>query len=324
MNARKLILPGGSGFLGRTLAKWFASRDWEVVVLSRREGEVEGARTVVWDGVTPGSWKEELEGATAVVNLAGRSVNCRYHRRNRQAMMASRVDSTRVLGEVMASLAEPPSVWLNSSTATIYRHRYDAANTEKAGLYGAEVEARDKFSLEVAHAWEGAFEEALERAQAGGRVRGVTMRTAMVFGREPGGVYETLHQLAAVGLGGKMGHGRQYVSWLHEEDFCQAIDWLIRHESAEGVYNLTAPEPLPNAEMMALLRKATGRGFGLPASRWMLRMGAFLLRTETELVVKSRRVVPERLLAEGFRFRFKTMEEALADLAQPETPAQSR
>lgn len=309
----KLVIPGGSGFLGRTLAKWFSERGWEVVVLSRSQKPMEGARVVLWDGRTMGDWCCELEGAAAVINLAGRTVNCRYHETNRREMIDSRVESTRVLGEGIASAKIAPPVWLNSSTATIYRHRYDAANTEQAGLYGAEREAKDAFSLEVAHAWEEAFEEAY-RANDLRRTRGVVLRSAMVFGNEPGGVYETMRKLVRLGLGGTMGHGRQFVSWIHSDDFCRAVSYLIEEEEAVGIYNITAPEPLPNREMMTALRQANGIPFGLPATRGMLEIGAFVLRTETELILKSRRVVPERLQEEGFEFGYQNLLEALAAL----------
>lgn len=312
-----MVIPGGSGFLGRTLAKYFSQRDWRVVILSRHPSPIKGAEVFVWDGKTLGPWSQQLEGAKAVINLAGRSVNCRYNERNRTAMMNSRTDSTLIIGQAIAACKNPPKVWLNSSTATIYRHQYDKPNTESEGLYGASKEAKDTYSLEVAHAWEDAFEEAF-RVNPLSQTRGLILRTAMVFGKESGGVYEALRKLTQQGLGGTMGHGRQYVSWLHETDFCRSIEWLIQNESAQGIYNLTAPNPLPNREMMATLRAALGVKFGLPATRWMLELGAFFLRTETELIVKSRRVEPERLLSEGYQFRFPHFEAAIKALEQPD------
>ena len=313
MSTQTIIIPGGSGFLGRTLVKWFAKQGYRIVILSRKDTAIEGAEVVLWDGKNLGEWTKQLEGATAVVNLAGRSVNCRYNAKNRAAMMASRVDSTLVLAQAIAACEEPPTVWLNSSTATIYRHRYDAANTESAGLYGPSKEAKDTYSLEVAHAWENAFEQGYQENDLS-QTRGLVLRTAMVFGHEPGGVYQTMRQLVRRGLGGTMGHGRQFVSWLHSEDFCAITEWLIKDDRKEGIYNLVAPHPLPNREMMATLRQVIGAKVGLPAARWMLEIGAFFLRTETELIVKSRRVEPERLLAEGYRFRFSDFGAAVADL----------
>ena len=302
--------------MGRTLAKYFSGLGCEVVVLSRSSaGPTENYRTVVWDGKTQGDWLAEIEGALAVINLAGRTVNCRYNETNRKQMIDSRVDSTLAIGKAIAVCDLPPRVWLNSSTATIYRHRYDAPNTETDGLYGAEKEAKDAYSLEVAHAWEDAFKQAY-RDNDLSKTRGLVLRTAMVFGNEPGGVYETLRRLTKLGLGGTMGHGRQFVSWLHAEDFCRIIERLIQDEKAEGIHNLTAPQPLPNKEMMRTMRSVLGVPFGLPAPRPLLEIGAFFMRTETELIVKSRRVVPERLLEEGYQFSFETLAEALEDLEE--------
>jgi uncharacterized protein (TIGR01777 family) len=203
---------------------------------------------------------------------------------------------------------KPPAVWLNSSTATIYKHSLDRAMDER-GEIGATREAKDAFSVEVAREWERAFESALTPA-----TRKVALRTAMVLGTQAGGVLHVLRRLARFGLGGHMGNGDQYVSWIQEEDFCRAIEWLIRNEDFCGPVNLAAPNPIPNRELMRTLRTACGKSFGLPAMRWMLEIGAFFMRTETELIIKSRRVVPGRLLASGFEFRFPTLKEALDDL----------
>ncbi|MEM7393041.1 MAG: TIGR01777 family oxidoreductase [Verrucomicrobiota bacterium] len=307
---KKIVIAGGSGFLGRTLALWFAERDYEVVILSRRTADIASARTVVWDARTLGPWGEELEGATALINMAGRSVNCRYTPKNRKAMMDSRVDSTRVLGQAVAACKQPPPVWLNSSTATIYKHTLGDPHDEH-GETGATPEAKDEYSIDVARGWERAFNEAEVP-----KTRKVTLRTAMVFGPEPGGVFEVLNGLAQKGLGGKMGHGGQYVSWMHADDFCRAMEWLIERPEAEGIYNFAAPNPLTNEAMMTLFRRMNRKGFGLPAPAWLLEVGAVFLRTETELIIKSRRVVPRRLLDEGFTFTYEDMEAALASFFQ--------
>jgi uncharacterized protein (TIGR01777 family) len=243
-----------------------------------------------------------------VLNLAGRSVNCRYTAGNRREMLDSRTESTRVLGQAIAACSRPPRVWLNSSTATIYKHSFDRAMDE-TGEIGATPEAKDAFSIEVATAWEQAFAEASTSA-----TRKVALRTAMVFGLGKGGVFEVLHRLTRLGLGGTMGHGRQYVSWIHEEDFCRAVEWLIEREDLSGPINLAAPTPVPNREMMRIFRRVCGMPIGLPATRWMLEVGAFMLRTETELIIKSRRVVPGRLLTSGFEFRHPEMEGAAREL----------
>jgi len=309
----KIVLVGGTGFLGRTLADHFRKQNpkREIVILSRSKPKRDLGTWVVWDGKTRGPWAKELEGAEAVINLAGRSVNCRYHRRNRAEMMDSRVDSTEVIGRAIAACQRPPKVWLQSSTATIYRHRFDAPNDEETGIIGSHADAKDAFSIEVATGWEDAFHRTPTP-----ETRRLIMRTAMVFGPEPGGVYHVLRRLVRFGLGGAMAGGHQYVSWLHADDWCGIIDWLIEHEEAEGIYNLCAPNPLPNSDMMKILREECGAplGFGLPQPLWMLELGAFFIRTETELIIKSRRVIPGRLRDEGYCFHhpdFQPMVNAL-------------
>jgi uncharacterized protein (TIGR01777 family) len=310
MSDARLILSGGSGFLGQVLALYFSQRGWEIVVLTRRPTRrTEGVREVGWDGETLGDWTRVLAGASALVNLAGKSVNCRYHVRNRKLISDSRVNSTRVLGEAIARCANPPSVWLNSSTATIYKHTFGPA-WDESGEIGATPEAKDAFSIEVAVAWERAFNEANTP-----RTRKATMRSAMVLGNYSNSVFPMLRRLVRFGLGSRMGSGRQFVSWIHELDFCRAIEWLIEHEEIRGVVNVAAPGPLPNAEMMRTLREICGVPFGLPAAEWMLELGAFLLRTETELIIKSRRVVPGSLLESGFKFQFAHIRNAFEILA---------
>ena len=309
-STRKLVMPGGAGFLGRLLAPWFADRGWEVVVLSRRGELVPGAaRTVFWDGANLGDWRRELDGAAAVVNLAGRSVNCRYHERNRREIMASRVRSTQVLGEAIAASDHAPAVWLNSSTATIYKHSYEWAMTEERGEIGGTPAAKDEFSVRVAQAWEAAFAAAPTPS-----TRKVALRLGMVLGLERGTVFRVLRRLTRMRLGGSMAGGRQFVSWIHEVDFCRAIDWLFAHNDISGPVNVVAPEPITNHAMMAEFRRACGVRVGLPATAWMLEVGTFCLRTETELVIKSRRAVPKRLQDAGFEFRYPTLGPAIKEL----------
>ncbi|MEY2409887.1 MAG: uncharacterized protein QOF48_2557 [Verrucomicrobiota bacterium] len=310
-NPRRLILAGGSGFLGGVLANWFAARQTEVVILTRTPRRDAPHREVGWDGRTLDTWQAELEGAAALVNLAGRSVDCRYHSRNRRLIMDSRVDSTRVLGEAIARCKAPPPVWLNSSTATIYKHTHGSANDEAGGQIGSTPEARDKFSVEVAVAWERVFEEAPTPA-----TRKVALRSAMVLGRGANSVFPVLSKLTRRGLGGRMGDGRQFVSWIHQVDFCRAIEWLIDHEEMAGPVNLAAPNPVCNSEMMRAFRELCGMRFGVPSPYWMLEAGAFFLRTETELIIKSRRVIPGRLLASGFQFDYPLLRPALEQLKE--------
>jgi uncharacterized protein len=307
---RRIILAGGSGFTGQILRQHFLKQGCEVVVLTRSPREAIGPnRHVFWDGRTLGEWTREIEEADVLINLAGRSVDCRYQAKNRRDIMSSRLDSTRVLGETISRCATPPKVWLNSSTATIYKHSLTRP-WDESGEIGATPEAKDAFSVEVALAWERVFSEAPTP-----HTRKVALRTSMVFGH--GSVFPVLCRLARFGLGGRMASGQQYVSWIHATDFCRAIDWLTQHDEFQGPVNLAAPNPVPNAEMMATLRELCGAPFGLPATQWMLELGAFFLRTETELIIKSRRVVPGRLLAGGFQFRFTQMREAMVDLLEP-------
>jgi uncharacterized protein (TIGR01777 family) len=306
---RKLILAGGSGFLGQALAHHFLNARWDVIILTRSPGQ-SGlmGRQVDWDAETLGDWTREAEGAAAVINLTGKSVNCRYNARNRMEILESRVKSTRVLGEAIGRGAQPPPVWLNASTATVYRHTFEDP-WDETGQTEATAEAKDRFSVEVAWAWERALNEASTP-----RTRKVAMRMAMVLGLGKNSVFPVLRRLARLGLGGQMGSGRQFVSWIHESDYCRSVEWLIDHDDFDGPVNLVAPNPLPNAEMMWTLRRVCGVPFGLPATDWMLEIGAFVLRTETELLIKSRRVIPGRLLKSGFEFQFPTIREAFDDL----------
>jgi len=317
MNTARVILAGGGGFLGQILSAHFLARGREVVVLSRApKARGDGVREVNWDGETVGEWARFLDGSDSVINLAGRTVNCRYHARNRRLILDSRVNSTRVVGEAIARAAKPPRVWFNSSTATIYRHTFGPA-WDETGEIGGTPESKDEFSVEVACAWEKTFNSAKTPA-----TRKVALRTAMVLGHGKNSVFPMLRRLARVGLGGKMGNGRQFVSWIHEGDFCRAIDWLLEHGDVSGVVNLAAPNPVTNAEMMRAFRDVCGISIGLPASRWMLEVGAFFLRTETELIIKSRRVISGRLIAAGFEFRFPRLKDALIALESQNTREQ--
>jgi len=317
---RRIILAGGSGFLGQVLAHWFCQRSWDVVVLTRSpKARQDGMREIAWDGETIGDWAHAIDGAEGVINLAGKSVNCRYHERNRREILESRLLPTRVLGEVIAQCQTPPRVWINSSTATIYRHTFGPA-WDESGEIGGTPEAKDQFSIEVATAWEREFETASTP-----KTRKVAIRSAMVLGHAKNSVFPMLRRLTRFGLGGRMGSGRQFVSWIHHEDFCRAIEWLIEHDDLCGVVNVAAPNPLTNSEMMRLFRAQCGVAMGLPAPEWMLEAGAFFMRTETELIIKSRRVVPGRLQASGFSFRHSHLHQAVQQLfahsARPPCPS---
>lgn len=309
----KIVIPGGSGQVGTLLARTFQRDGHEVVVLSRTPTQAPWS-VVVWDAVSLGSWVAELDGADVVINLAGRSVNCRYNAANKQAILESRVNSTRVVGEAIKQVNNPPHTWLQSSTATIYAHRYDAPNDEFTGIIGGQEEGKPQtwqFSIQVAQAWEQAIDTAVTP-----NTRKVKLRSAMIMSPDRGGIFDTLLRLVRFGLGGSAADGRQYVSWIYEADFIRSMYWLIEHTEVAGVVNIAAPNPLPYREFMQALRKAWGISIGLPATRWMLEIGTFMLRTETELVLKSRRVVPGRLMREGFAFEFPGWPEAAQELVQ--------
>src|SRR5882724_388940 len=308
----KVIIPGGSGQVGTLLARGFQQRGAEVVVLSRTQTNGLPWRVVKWDGETLGEWATEVEGADAIINLAGQSVNCRYTAENRRVIIDSRVKSTRIVGQAIAEANNPPRVWLQASTATLYAHRYDAPNDEATGIIGgAEANAPDtwRFSIDVVKKWEREL-----NAAATPQTRKVLMRSAIVMAPSPGGPFDMLLRLVRFGLGGRFGDGKEYVSWIHDQDFVRTVDWLIQHEDLQGPVNLAAPTPLPNSEFMRSLRTVWGIPFGLPAKNWMLELGAFVLRSETELMLKSRRVIPTRLLQSGFTFQFPTWAEAAGDL----------
>ncbi len=309
----KIVIPGGTGQVGTILARSFHANGHDVVVLGRDPEPTEW-RVERWDAKTLGDWAGEFEGADVVINLAGRNVNCRYNTENRRQIMDSRVDSTRVVGEAIAAASSPPKVWLQASTATIYGHRFDAPNDELTGIIGgSEPNAPDtwRFSIDVAKAWEQAANDAVTP-----KTRRVLMRSAMTMSPDRDGIFDVLLGLVKKGLGGTSGDGRQYLSWIHEQDFVRSVNWLIEHEELSGPVNLASPCPMPNKDFMRILREAWGTSIGLPATEWMLAIGAVLMRTETELVLKSRRVVPTRLLESGFEFEFLHWEKAARDLCR--------
>ncbi len=309
----KIVLAGGTGQIGRILARAHLRDGDEVVALARNPAPESPCRVVAWDGRTEGDWTREIDGSDVVINLAGRSVNCRYNPENRRAIIDSRVESTLVLGRAIRHAARPPRVWLQSATATIYAHRYDAPNDEATGILGGNepgVPETWNFSIDVANRWERALADVGPLPST----RTVLLRTAMVMSPDRGGVFDVLSGLVRRGLGGRSGNGRQFVSWIHEKDFARAISRLIGDESFSGPVNLASPGPLPNADFMRGIRDAWGIGFGLPATEWMMELGAIALRTETELILKSRRVVPGRLLGAGFRFEHPEWPEAAREL----------
>ena len=316
--ALRIVLPGGSGHLGSLLARFFQERGHHVTVLTRSPYAAPW-RTVHWDGERIGAWVAELEGADVCINLAGRSVNCRFTERNRQEVYSSRIQSTQLLGNVIAELSDPPWVWLNASTATIYRHALDRPMDELTGEYGGnELIGRRRrapekwnYSVQVALDWEAAFFAAFTP-----RTRKVALRTAMVMSATSGGPFAALLNLVRLSLGGTQGNGRQFVSWIHALDFARAVEFLIARDDLDGSVNLSSPHPVPNREFMETLREAYGLPNGIGAPALLLELAALVMRTESELVLKSRRVVPTRLLDAGFNFVFPQWREAADDLVQ--------
>jgi uncharacterized protein (TIGR01777 family) len=306
----KIVIPGGSGQIGQMLARGFVTAGHEVVILSRAAAKV--GRTVSWDGRTVGAWAKEIDGADVVLNLAGRTVNCRYTEENLRAMMDSRVESTRAVGEAIAAAASAPRLWLQMSTATIYAHRLDAPNDEATGIIGgneAGVPAYWATSVKIATEWERALNEAKTP-----KTRRVALRSAMMMSPDREGIFDVMLGMVRKGLGGTAAGGAQFVSWMHDVDFSRAIDLLIARDDLEGPFNLAAPNPLPYADFMRAMREAWGTRVGLPATKWMLEIGAWAMRTDTELVLKSRRVIPGRLLEAGFQFEQPSWPAAAKDL----------
>lgn len=295
----KVVIPGGTGQVGTLLRRSLIAQGHNVIVLTRRPTQ---PHEVAWDGQSLGAWAKEFEGADAVVNLAGRSVSCRYNEANLQAMMDSRVRSAEIVGEAVARCDAPPSVWLQASTATIYAHRFDAPNDEATGVIGGAepgVPEYWEYSVRIARFWEQAQQQAVTPA-----TRQVALRSAMVMSPDRAGIFDYLSWLARLGLGGPVAGGAQYISWIHEYDFVRAVCRILADDRFEGAVNLAAPAPLPHREFMRALRRAWRVPVGLPATAWMAEIGAFVLRSDTELLLKSRRVVPARLLEAGFEFEY--------------------
>ena len=315
MKNKKIILAGGTGFIGEELVKYFG-RDNDIVILTRQvvnaknnrnqyqsltTEDIQRAKYVQWNAKLADSWKDELEAADLLINLTGKTVNCRYTEKNKKEILESRVDAVQALGEAIRGCKQPPALWINASSATIYRHATDRPQDEYTG------EIHDDFSVRVCKAWEQSFYEQQTPA-----TRKVALRMAITLG--PGGVMIPYFNLLKFGLGGKQGSGKQMYSWIHIEDTCRIIEWIEAHNQSEGTFNCASPNPVTNKAFMETLRKATGHKIGLPAFEWMLKLGAGLIGRETELVLKSRWVVPTRLLESGFHFKYPLLKEALEDI----------
>ncbi len=303
MKFKKIILAGGNGYLGKVLASYYKDQANEIVILSRHEHEQQGnIRTVVWDGKSRGKWTAELANADILINLGGKNVNCRYTKRNQAEIIASRVLPTELLGVVIQDLSEPPKLWINVTSATIYRHAEDRPQDELTGEIGT------GFSIEVCKAWETAFNK-FETP----KTRRIALRMGIVLGKDDS-VFPRLLNLVKLGMGGQQGNGEQFVSWIHEHDAARITEWLYEHPEVNGVINCTAPNAVKNGKLMEIIRKEYGVPFGIPAPKWLLEIGAIVIGTETELILKSRWVIPKRLLDAGFKFEYETAEEAVKEI----------
>ncbi|MDQ1167601.1 TIGR01777 family oxidoreductase [Flavobacterium sp. SORGH_AS_0622] len=298
----KLIIAAGTGFLGQVLVNHFKNKFEEIVILTRGKSQItNGIKYVNWNAKTFSGWEKELENAAVLINLAGKSVDCRYTIENKKEILLSRIESTKILNKAVLNCQNPPKHWLNSSTSTIYRFSLDKQMDEVDGEIG------NDFSINVALSWEKAF----FKTETPKTVK-TALRTSIVLGKE-GGAFIPLKTLAKIGFGGKQGRGNQFISWIHEEDFANAVDFILQ-KKIDGIINIVSPKPIRNTDFMQKLRKAVGFPFGIPMSNFFLEIGSFLIRTETELVLKSRNVIPKRLLENGFQFKFGDIDEAFENL----------
>lgn len=299
MKTENILLAGGSGFLGRSLENFFQKAGFEVHILTRNP---KAKNEIYWDAKSLGDWATEVEWADALINLTGKSVDCRYTDQNKNEILASRIDSTRILAEAVQRAKNPPNVWLNAASATIYVHSETQQMTEDDGIIG------DDFSMNVCKKWEAEFfkHDLLS-------TRRVALRATIVMGKG-GGAYPKLKQIAKLFLGGKQGSGNQFISWIHSVDFCAAVHFIMDHPEFVGAVNVAAPNPLRNKDFMELLRKSVNLPYGIGQPKWLLELGARIIGTESEILLKSRNVIPERLLEKGFKFRYETAKECLEDL----------
>ncbi len=294
----KIIITAANGFMGKALVDYF-SHENEVIALVRKPIHFEKATCLLWDGKSLGEWTKQLENADVLINLAGKSVNCRYNEKNKAAIYASRLESTKILGKALENCVNPPKVWINAASATIYRHSLNEPMTEENGEIGT------GFSVDVCQKWEKSFFDFKLSA-----TRQIALRTAIVLGKN-GGVMIPFKRLVQLGFGGKMGNGEQQFSWIHIDDVCRIVDFVISTPALNGVINVSSPNPIRNNSFMYALRQRYQRKIGLPSSLWLLEIGARIIQTETELIIKSRFVIPEKLTLAGFRWNYPTIQQAL-------------
>ncbi len=293
---KKIVIAGGSGFLGEAIAKHFKAKGYEITILTRGKSLKENnTKLVHWDAKTLGKWTKELHNASLLINLSGKSVDCRYTEKNKKEILSSRVDSTRILGQAIEAMDSPPPLWMNASTATIYKGSRTQRMDEDHGEFG------NDFSMTVAQTWENAFYESKTP-----NTRKIALRISLVLGKD-GGVFPVMKKLVRFGLGGKQGSGTQKFAWIHEEDLLRIIEFGISNHSISGPINCASPDDITNADFMKTLRKAMKMPLGIPSPEFILKIGVFFLGTEPELVLKSRFVHPKRLLENGFEFKYDTI-----------------
>lgn len=310
----KIVVPGGSGSLGTLLTNHWLQAGHDVVILSR-SGRARAGRGVKWDGTNLGPWVEELEGADVIVNMAGRIINCPCTDKNMKEIYWSRVDSTRILNVAVTQCKNPPKIWLNSSTATIYAHTTEGPpNTESSGVIGGFEEGAPLYwvySVNVAKAWEETF-----FATATPQTRKVALRSSFVVETEPGGPFDTFYAGALLGMGGRMGSGQQWTSWIHEDDFKRIVDFIIEKKELTGAVNVCAPNPVSQVEFMATLREKAGICYAIPLPEFAVKLATFMNRSDSEIALKSRRVIPELLLQAGYKFVHPTWDSAAVAAVQ--------
>ena len=299
----KIVLAGGTGYLGQVLCNYYKEKAQEIVILIRSKHPSENnIHFEVWDGRTRGEWTKHLANCDLIINLCGKNVNCRYTKKNREEIFRSRLEPTALLGKVIADMKNPPKVWINLASATIYRHAEDHYQDEDSGDIGT------GFSIEVCKAWERTFFEAITS-----HTKKIALRTGIVMGREDG-VIPPLKNLVRIGLGGKQGHGQQYISWIHEQDFARITEWVYHNGNNGDIYNCASPFAIQNKDFMKILRKAIGIPFGLSTPQWLLEIGASIIGTETELILKSRWVYPKCLLEKGYTFLYEKPDHAIHEI----------
>ena len=301
----KIILAGGSGQIGTALKTFFESKTAEIIILSRNPENRRGnIKPVYWDGETLGKWTNELEGADLIVNLTGKSVNCRFTEENKIELTASRINSVKVIGKAIEGLKKPPLLWVQFTGIDGYSNDGFDACTEQSPFNGV------GFLAELSQKWELAFDEATKDLP---NLRKVKLRTSMVLAKNSG-VYPRLKLLVKWWLGGPHGNGNQWVSWIHEADECRLVDWIAQHKQMSGAINCTAPYPISNADFMAAFRKAAEVWIGLPTPTFAVKWGTRLMGTEPDLILNSRRAVPKIALESGFQFAFPRTRDAIKQI----------